>query len=69
MKAERRVHILRHGAALCGQAGVPAEWPENHRWVSVGQHENPGPRGRPGCMCAECETALAGEVSDEVPSV
>lgn len=29
------VHILRHGRTLCGMPGVPADWPEGHKWVGL----------------------------------
>lgn len=28
-----RLHILRHGASLCGLPGVPADWPDGHKWI------------------------------------
>ena len=27
------VHVLRHGLAICGLDGVPAMWPDGHRWT------------------------------------
>lgn len=29
------VHILLMGRAFCGQEGVPADWPPNHKWVGA----------------------------------
>ena len=48
----RLVHILKHGAAMCGLAGVPRDWPDGHRWVSferVGQTADDRRK-----LCANC---------------
>jgi hypothetical protein len=29
------IHILWHGKALCGQPGLPCEWPVDHKWVGL----------------------------------
>lgn len=29
------IHILHQGVSLCRMPGVPAKWPEGHKWVSV----------------------------------
>lgn len=29
------VHILLQGRALCGQEGLPCDWPPNHKWVGA----------------------------------
>ena len=34
-EAEELVHILWHGKALCGQPGLPCEWPAGHQWVGL----------------------------------
>jgi hypothetical protein len=31
--AIKEVHVLCGGFALCGIPGVPADWPDGHRWV------------------------------------
>lgn len=31
----RTVHVLHAGQALCGQPGLPHEWPPGHMWVSL----------------------------------
>ena len=28
------IHLLDGGRALCGQPGVPRDWPANHRWAA-----------------------------------
>lgn len=28
------VHFLWHGFTFCSQDGKPADWPEDHRWVT-----------------------------------
>lgn len=33
--AVRVIHALRYGQALCGIAGVPAQWPEGHVWIAA----------------------------------
>lgn len=35
--AIKELHILHHGFALCGLPGVPADWPEGHRWVRIAE--------------------------------
>lgn len=55
--AERVIHILNEGKALCGQEGLPSSWPEGHRWVSVAHYIEA--QGMIGCMCPGCERALA----------
>ncbi len=30
----RIVHVLHEGRALCGQPGLPREWPPSHFWVN-----------------------------------
>lgn len=32
---ENVVHILFHGRALCGQEGLPCDWPPGHKWVGA----------------------------------
>ena len=29
------VHVLQGGFALCGVEGVPGDWPDGHKWVSL----------------------------------
>lgn len=31
----KMVHILWHGKALCGQPGLPCNWPADHKWVGL----------------------------------
>ena len=52
--AERVIHILRAGRALCSLEGAPHNWPEGHRWIGfddypkeVGKHS----------FCHGCEDA------------
>lgn len=37
------VHILWHGRALCGQSGLPCDWPEDHKWVGLPDVEEQKP--------------------------
>ena len=46
------VHVLESGASLCGMAGVPKDWPEGHKWVSL--HDYKRVRVEKG-MCPGCE--------------
>lgn len=46
------IHILRHGATLCGITVMPKDWPEGHRWVSFEDPE--------GILQANCSECLAG---------
>ena len=34
------IHILRTGVSLCPLIGVPGEWPEGHKWVSLYETED-----------------------------
>ncbi len=47
--AIKEVHILDQGFALCGLKGVPAEWPEGHRWVRLDEKKR---ATCPGCKRA-----------------
>ena len=47
---EPKIHILFHGLALCGQPGIPAEWPNGDRWVSVDDKEK--------STCQGCQTSV-----------
>jgi hypothetical protein len=44
-EALRVVHILHEGRALCGQSGLPTDWPSGHRWVR---------REDDGATCRKC---------------
>ncbi len=44
------IHTLKHGRALCGQPGVPGEWPKGHRWVSFEDEANLHEVDCPGCL-------------------
>ena len=33
------IHVLHHGAAFCGQPGLPKDWPEGDRWVGLDHPE------------------------------
>lgn len=55
--AEPTVHILFARGALCGKAGVPGDWGDDHRWVGYGAHEE--------ATCRDCliEARIADAVS------
>lgn len=57
------VHILKHGRALCGQPGMPVEWPEDHKWVSFEDEANLHEVDCPGCREA-FKPPAEGEGSD-----
>lgn len=44
------IHILRHGATLCGLTTLPKDWPAGHRWVSFEDAENLPEANCPGCL-------------------
>jgi hypothetical protein len=33
-------HILRYGLTLCRMQGLPNEWPEGHKWISLFDEEH-----------------------------
>lgn len=33
------VHILLYGQTICGQAGLPKDWPENHWWTNPSEKD------------------------------
>lgn len=39
------VHVVFSGHALCGMPGVPGQWPQQHRWVSLMK-----PDAQPNCV-------------------
>ncbi len=41
------VHLLLHGAALCGLPGIQADWPEGHKWTDFAD-------GLPHATCGHC---------------
>jgi hypothetical protein len=47
------VHVLRGGRALCGQPGLPKDWPANHWWARVEDAAH--------ATCPECLKVLKGE--------
>lgn len=49
--AIKEVHILHHGTALCGLAGIPSEWPEGHRWVRLEETKR--------ATCSACKAAAS----------
>lgn len=51
--AIKEVHILHEGRALCGLQGLPADWPDGHRWVGVED------KGR--ATCVVCKRAATPE--------
>jgi len=44
------VHVLLHGAALCGLRGLPSDWPDGHRWVGIEDKRR--------ATCAACKRAV-----------
>lgn len=44
--AEVIIHIVHHGAALCGMSGMPGQWPKGHVWVPLPDHAR--------ASCGEC---------------
>lgn len=48
--SEGVVHIVFLGRAYCGQPGIPADWPEGHRWVPL--------KKRADATCSACIQAL-----------
>lgn len=37
--AEVVVHILDRGRALCPLKGIPRDWPQGHKWLSIADIE------------------------------
>lgn len=29
------IHVLHQGSAVCGQPGLPRDWPPDHKWVEL----------------------------------
>lgn len=40
------IHVVHHGAALCGMSGMPGQWPKGHVWVPLSDHAR--------ASCGEC---------------
>lgn len=53
------VHILLMGQALCGQEGLPCDWPEGHKWVAVVHDPDLKDANCPRCVARHKELALA----------
>lgn len=49
------VHILLMGSALCGQDGLPCDWPTHHKWVSAVHDPDIGRANCPGCIAKHKE--------------
>lgn len=58
----RLVHLLRHGAPLCGfSTDPPSEWPQRDWWIYAGDYEPAAAwheAGVDGEFCAACVQAL-----------
>ena len=54
---EMTVHLLFHGEALCGQPGLPKDWPKDHYWARLEEKD-----------IANCEKCLktANTIGDDV---
>jgi len=55
------IHLLHEGRALCGLAGIPRDWPDGHRWVSIAQHKEAcelADGTRVAANCGSCTTQL-----------
>ena len=55
------VHVLRAGLAICELDGVPAMWPEGHRWTSIDQLQD--------ANCKACLDQLSKEKKFVKPAV
>lgn len=55
------VHVLRHGLAVCELEGVPAMWPDGHRWTAPDQLQD--------ATCKVCLDQLSKEKKFLKPSV
>jgi hypothetical protein len=52
------VHILHNGFPLCGfSKAVPAEWPDNHKWIGLNVLAMSVPPDH--IMCAGCSQVAA----------
>ena len=47
------VHVLRYGRALCGQPGLPVDWPAGHCWISFEDTKIAS-----AVTCAKCKAEL-----------
>lgn len=54
------VHILKHGAALCGLPGIPATWADGERWMPFDVTQNARTCELDGVdFCKACVKAIA----------